>query len=709
MVSGLDQQITVGIKHTSLFGRRRQMLALLLQSIREKYGDSMRIVVADDGGMADISTLQSWRADFLRLPPGSGLGYGRNALVRATTTPYFVLLDDDVLFHGATSLRVLWDALQRNPDAVLAAGCYFDLRFGRDDCFSLLFDTEEAGAIVRAHPAPSSPPGALPTCVRVHAAHNFFLARTAALAQYGWDARQRVMEHETFFYQLFLNDQPVLACGHVSVGHNTTRDDEYRERSFRLKEQQFMQYLCKNFPEVSRFHTPYLEWRCDARLCCAAAWHAQFAYDGRKCLPMQWDGDDSSVVHRPLIIAPIQPSGRFAALELEPNRNRSSHIPLLVLVLTEQRNVARRAWQRATWLSFAWHRGYLERELVPWRHLYIMAREKQASRGRGMRPELLDQVIGDTVTLSRVTEGYKNLVFKTMEAFRWALRHTSFDVLLKTDDDSMVHVGRLWAWLVVERPKAQRPQPLERIYAGRIFRRSQVIRRNFTRADLWHPDWYPRSFRKWAVDEEVFAPVAYPPYCGGGGYLVGHAVAVGILAEYDAHPRHKVIKVEDAFVGVLASSTGVVPTEIPTFQEPPRGTLQTREMFIDQILIHRIVEPAKAFRWLMLSANCHAGPRECARQHNRTHGLPVEGGSEDGQLEYGLDAYHDRDWVSGPIPRAHRNAVTGTEASFGATSGTDVASRDRHGGSDQKGRVPGRRRKRGNWKGARPGRRSRDG
>ena len=46
-----------------------------------------------------------------------------------------------------------------------------------------------------------------------------------------------------------------------------------------------------------------------------------------------------------------------------------------------------------------------------------------------------------------MTEGYENLVYKTLEALRWALTHTSFEVLLKTDDDTVVHIGRLWMWL----------------------------------------------------------------------------------------------------------------------------------------------------------------------------------------------------------------------------------------------------------------------
>ena len=667
----LASQLTIGIKHTSSFRRRRQMLNILLRSIRRKYDEGVRILVADDGAAAEVSVLRALGAELLVLPPRSGLSHGRNALVRATRTPFFALLDDDVVFDRATTLETLIGALLADPSAALAAGCYQDLRFNRTDCFTLQFDLVEGGAVVRGRGVTTSRGDE--GCTRVHAAHNFFVARTALLARFPWDSRQRVMEHETFFYQLLLNEQPVLACPSVSVGHNTTRDNEYRERSFRLQEGRFMQYLCKDFPEVARFRTPYLEWRCDSHTYCGPAWHAQFAYDGRQCHPMQWDGnDDRSAVRRPLVHAPlINPEERFPpTVQKAPGSAGGSgrgrqHVPLLVLIFTEERNTARRSWQRATWLSFAWHRGYLERELVPWRFLYM-----QAKRGRDAKhvpplhnPELMDVIIGDTVTLSAVTEGYKNLVFKTMEAIRWALAHVDFEVLLKTDDDSMVHIGRLWNWLVLERLKEPQPPSLARLYAGRLFRRSQVIRRNFTRQDLWHPDWYPRSFRKWAVDHEVYAPEAYPPYCGGGGYLVGHETASLVVKEYDARPHWRVIKVEDVFLGLLANAQAISPSEIDTFQEPTRGSHQTREAFIDQILVHRVVEPLKAFRWLMLSSNCHAGPRECARQHNRTHGLPYAD-DDGGEREFGLETYFDRDWVSGPIPRAHAQALTGTDGTF---------------------------------------------
>eukprot|EP00966_Prymnesium_polylepis_P202533 4692133-Prymnesium_polylepis.1 len=47
------------------------------------------------------------------------------------------------------------------------------------------------------------------------------------------------------------------------------------------------------------------------------------------------------------------------------------HVPLLVLVFTQQANSARREEQRRSWLSFNWHRGPRDVDAVPWRYLYV--------------------------------------------------------------------------------------------------------------------------------------------------------------------------------------------------------------------------------------------------------------------------------------------------------------------------------------------------
>ena len=256
-------------------------------------------------------------------------------------------------------------------------------------------------------------------------------------------------------------------------------------------------------------------------------------------------------------------------------------LALLALILTRRQNSARRKTQRATWLSHSWLHA-------AWRYVFIQARESGTSSGA----KRLDVIVGDTVTLSGATEGYDRLVFKTFAAMRWALKRVTFDALLKTDDDSMVHVGRASAWLI------RHSDPL--LYAGRVFRDSQIVRANFSWSDLRHQEWFPADFGKWAVPFEAFASPSgdYPPYCSGGGYFLGRAAALKIVGAFSQRrkARRPVVRVEDAFVGILAAASKVAPVDIAAMvQDPPAGMPQTKEVFAHQILVHRVAEPARAF------------------------------------------------------------------------------------------------------------------
>ena len=49
-------------------------------------------------------------------------------------------------------------------------------------------------------------------CRRVHAAHNFFMARTETLRRYPWHPQLAIFEHEHFFLKLFLANQALDLC-----------------------------------------------------------------------------------------------------------------------------------------------------------------------------------------------------------------------------------------------------------------------------------------------------------------------------------------------------------------------------------------------------------------------------------------------------------------------------------------------------------------
>lgn len=262
MDANVTELVTIGIKTSSMWLQRRALLHTLLRSIRRLYG-GIRVIVADDRPTSveledpnAQTTTDKHGATWLTLPPASGLSYGRNKLVTAARTPFVLLIDDDVRFHEHSSIETLLAALLRDPSLAVAAGCYIDpllrafpTHSAMDDsvqCYASRFHVSEGGRSVISDPVDL----AGGNCIETHMAHNFLLARTATLRLHGWDPRQKVGEHETFFYSLFLNSQRVVACPSVTVLHSghddfARRSRDYAGGSLRNKAHQFQQYFVR--------------------------------------------------------------------------------------------------------------------------------------------------------------------------------------------------------------------------------------------------------------------------------------------------------------------------------------------------------------------------------------------------------------------------------------------------------------------------------
>jgi len=248
----------------------------------------VRIIVADDEYVG--VPVEEWRrltgiltdlnVTYLQLLPRTGLSAGRNALVESCTTKYLVILDDDVFFGAATRLDTMLAVLEAKPDIQLVAGAYaqynsYEGATAVND-YSLLFEqTSAARKTWRAYAPPDAfdPEGsATAGCRRVHAAHNFFMARTETLRRYPWHQQLAIFEHEHFFLKLFLANQKVLACPRISVFHQRAPnmpDQKYRDNSMRFKEHLFARHFCTSFvKEVRRFDAPYWSYDCVNYLLC---------------------------------------------------------------------------------------------------------------------------------------------------------------------------------------------------------------------------------------------------------------------------------------------------------------------------------------------------------------------------------------------------------------------------------------------------------
>lgn len=598
--------VTIAIKTISTHISRRASLDTLLRSIRRRYGARIRVLVADDGDLAaEIARDPPHGAEWIVLPRGSGLSAGRNALSDRTRTPLVLFADDDVKFDESSRIETLLDFLEASPEVAIAAGCYAaavsDGVAEAVSCYTHRFFMLPGGDL-RMDPIEMDENG---ECTTASVAHNFFLGRTGVLRAHGWDERMKMGEHEAFFYALHLNSIRVVSCPAVRVLHDSNgarRPAEYNNGSLRLRTADYYHYFCKDFPEVRRFASPYYDLDCEARVVCKLDGSAEFIFEEKKrsdhCVPLPWGSlGDVSWVARPLV-APGSTIGSTTQMVSStapaPSRKRqqppkppkppqppaqtpTAAIPLLILILTQPSHSARREELRKAWLRRAWRASHRGSRLVPFRYAFVMgaasngassSSDRHASNGTSTAARLL----GDVVVLRQSMYDecdYRYLVYKVIHMIQWAVDHVPFGLLLKCDDDSVVHIGRLWQWLT----RAGRTAwPLT--YAGRVVRNGTVIRplhhtreEGGTRRASDRHIFTPAERAKWGVSRAIYAPTHYPPYVSGGGYLLGHTAALRILRASRRWSTSvgALLPVEDAYVGVLAAEERLVPVHVPRF------------------------------------------------------------------------------------------------------------------------------------------------
>jgi len=214
---------------------------------------------------------------------------------------------------------------------------------------------------------------------------------------------------------------------------------------------------------------------------------------------------------------------------LTPSTSPSKPMFLVIFVISSSTNVLARYTIRNTWAN-----GELKAtSSVPWKAVFVLGKPSDAeSQGRILQEakENGDILQGDFFDTARA------LPLKTIMALRWAL-HARSEYILKTDDDMYVYVPRLINWL-----RARDPAQL--LYAGKRRENAFVVR---------------FRFEKYPVAYEEFAEAKYPYYCYGGFYILSGKMMPKLM---EAHRKHRLFPVEDAYVGVLARYIGVTPINI---------------------------------------------------------------------------------------------------------------------------------------------------
>jgi len=219
---------------------RPASLDRLIDSI-ERYRPDLKVMVADDGFEPTLRK----DVDYLRLPPDVGVSAGRNALLELVTTPYFLLLDDDVEFTADTDLEGML-AVASRPGITLAAGDLVDCRMKSKRRKRWRWSTRQKKSLFNWHGVMDRRGDELTLVPHAYHlreedhyicdfVHNFFIARTEPIrAMGGWDVDLKSREHLEFFIRLKEHGYRAAYCPGSRVSH--WRDRPARYSRFRRRD-----------------------------------------------------------------------------------------------------------------------------------------------------------------------------------------------------------------------------------------------------------------------------------------------------------------------------------------------------------------------------------------------------------------------------------------------------------------------------------------
>ena len=262
------KDITIIVKTSERF----KCLDKFLKSVFKYYPD-IKVLIADDSmnnyKKAIVEKYGKYNIEYYVLDYDVGVSFGRNFLLNKTTTPYFLLCDDDFVFDKQSNLEATLKILQKNnldiiggyvrnykiittlKDKIILLGQKV-LKYELPTNYIGSFDVKDNvfTAEYRLHD--------FPVYEQTDIVVNFFIAKTSSVKKMGgWDKKFKIQDHTEFFYRAKLNKLKVAFTNSFSVKHMPIRIGEYkniRERDFTatfMKKYNFEKMVLK-YDEKSR-------------------------------------------------------------------------------------------------------------------------------------------------------------------------------------------------------------------------------------------------------------------------------------------------------------------------------------------------------------------------------------------------------------------------------------------------------------------------
>ncbi|XP_030053998.1 UDP-GalNAc:beta-1,3-N-acetylgalactosaminyltransferase 2 isoform X2 [Microcaecilia unicolor] len=134
------------------------------------------------------------------------------------------------------------------------------------------------------------------------------------------------------------------------------------------------------------------------------------------------------------------------------------------------------------------------------------------------------------IVFVHIIDTYRNVPAKLLHFYRWTVESTSYDLLLKTDDDCYVDLDNMF---------------------------QRIVQKNLKRPNIW---W--GNFRlNWAVDrtgkwqELEYPSPAYPAFACGSGYVISKDIVQWLASNSD---RLKTYQGEDVSMGIWMAAIGPI-------------------------------------------------------------------------------------------------------------------------------------------------------
>lgn len=206
---------------------------------------------------------------------------------------------------------------------------------------------------------------------------------------------------------------------------------------------------------------------------------------------------------------------------------------LLILVASAPVYFDRRRTIRQTWAS--------DSSINPrWKTVFLLGKSRDSNHSTQLQLE--EALYGDLIRADYY-EDYWNQTFKVEMGFEWAAKYCSFSFLLKADDDVFINIPAVLEVL------NNSITPKEKLYLGFVYKNPRVRRNG-----------------KWLLTQEEYNETHYPDFCAGPGYILSRDVLVSFVEIFDTIPK---IKIDDAYVGMLAKEAGLIARHHNGFQTAP--------------------------------------------------------------------------------------------------------------------------------------------